>query len=141
MLSAFCHLGNLIPHSKDRPDIRRDGSPFVNFHTGIQERSMIGAPRSYWPMREDTKLRCRDVYDDLQVKSVEAEPWRWVRYPTEDGNAKATLQNERIQWLMNGLKHSRKEAADLAEKEFFHFFNANELEEDDPLGSLTEVQY
>ena len=139
VLSAFCHLGNLIPYTTDRPDYRKDGAANINHTTGIQERSLIGSARSYWPMREDTKLRLRDIYDDLQVADVGAESWRWVRYPTEDGEAKADLQNQRIEWLMAGLKHTRKEASDLAEKEFFHFFNADAVDEQDPLGSLTEV--
>lgn len=139
VLSAFCHLGNLIPHVSDRPDHKKDGAPNLNYVTRIQERTIIGSPRSYWPMREDTKLRLRDIYDDLQVNDASAEPWRWVRYPTEDGEAKAELQNQRIEWLMEGLKHTRKEASALAEKEFFHFFNADAVDEQDPLGSLTEV--
>ena len=139
LLSAFCHLGNLIPDITDRPAHRKDGAPILNSETKVQERTLIGAPRAYWPMREDTKLRLRDIYDDLQVNDVGEESWRWVRYPTEDGEAKAELQNQRIEWLMTGLKHTKKEATALAEREFYHFFDAEAVDEQDPLGSLTEV--
>ena len=141
VLSAYCHLGNLIPQSHDRPDYKRDGSPFLNLDTKIQEKCLVGSPRPYWPNREDTKLRLRAIYDDLQVNDTGVEPWRWVRYPTEDGlkPSKAEIQDERILWLVEHLKYSRKEAAAVAEKEFFNFYNAEALDEQDPLGTLTEV--
>ena len=77
----------------------------------------MGAPRAFWPTREDTKLRIRDIYDDLQVNDVNVEPWRWVRYPTEDGvkPSKAETQDDRIAWMMDELKYTRKEAAEIVE--------------------------
>ena len=40
---------------------------------------------------------------------------------------------------MECLKHTKKEATALAEKEFYNFFDAEAVDEQDPLGSLTEV--
>lgn len=141
VLSAFAHIGNLIPHSTDRVDYGSHGNAHTNSTTGIQERVVIGAPKAWWPIREDTKLMLRDIYDDLQVDSKRDKPFMWVRYPIEDGKAKTELQVQRMHWLIDSLKHTRKDAKELAEKEMAQFLNSDKeaLNEQDPLGSLTQV--
>ena len=140
-MSAFAHIGNLIPHVTDRADYGSHGNAHVNNTTGIQERVIIGAPKSWWPIREDTKLMIRDIYDDLQVDSRTGEnSYKWVRYPIEDGKAKSELQIERMHWFIDSLKHSRKDAKELAESEMEYFFNSEASNGEDPLGSLTEVR-
>ena len=138
-LSHVCHLGNLIPHSRDRPDYKMDGSPNADSTTQVINRVAIGSARMHFPIREDFRQLIKEVYDELQVDKKSARPYKWVRYPQEEGEIKANLLNSRIKWLTDALKHSRKDAQDLAKRELANFFNPEAINEDDPLGSLFEV--
>ena len=138
-LSAICHLGNLIPNSKDRTAYNYDGTPNENEVTKYIERNIKGAPRPFFPIREDFRGLIEEVYDDLQVDSKSEVPFKVVRYPVADGDKKANMMEERIKWMVTRLKHPRQLAQRLAEREFYHFFNPEELDHQDPLGSLTEV--
>ena len=52
------------------------------------------------------------------------------------------MQNERIQWLMAGLNHTRPEAQELAAQELLNFNQPDGelLDEQDPLGTLDQVK-
>ena len=138
-LSAICHLGNLIPNSKDRSAYHADGRPNENEVTRVVERNIKGAPRPFFPIREDFRGLIEEVYDDLQVNSKSEVPWKMVRYPVADGDKKAKMMEARIKWMVTRMKSPRPIAQHLAEREFYYFFNPEELDHQDPLGSLTEV--
>ena len=138
-LSALCHLGNLIPSTKDRPNYNQDGVADKNDVTQLIERTVIGAPRPYWPRREDIKCLIEELYDTLQVDSKRECPWKMVRYPQEEGEFTANMKEERIKWILDALKLSRPEAKKLVLQEMTNFFNPEMVDEQDPLGSLTEV--
>ena len=140
LMSALTHLGNLIPHSKDRTSYNEEGKLDVNKSTGLAEKCVIGSPRLHFPIREDMKIQVMQIIrKTLQVDRRPDEPSKFVRYPQEVGEIKANLMNRRIAWLMDRLKQSRKNAQDIATKEYFNFFQPENLDPQDPLGSLTEV--
>ena len=107
--------------------------------SGIIYRAVTGAARMHFPLRENLKTIIRECADELMVDQRSEVPYKYIRYPQEEGELKADLMQARIQWLMNGLKHNRKEANELAKKELENFFNPEGLDENDPLGSLDEV--
>ena len=139
-LSALAHLGNLIPSTKDRPSYNQNGEAQRNEVTNLIEKNIVGAPRPYWPRREDIKCLIEDVLDGLQVDSKRECPFKVVRYPQEEGEFTAKMKEQRIKWLLEALKvNSRQDAKDLAMKELANFFNPEALDHQDPLGSLSEV--
>ena len=139
-MSALSHLGNLIPHTKDRTSYDENGKLDVNPETGLAEKCVIGSPRLHFPIREDMKIQIMQIIrKTLQVDRRPDVPHKVVRYPQEVGKTKANLMSRRIFWLMDCLKQSRKDAQDLATKEYFNFFQPENLDPQDPLGSLTEV--
>lgn len=141
-LSAICHLGNLIPSTVDRPSYNQKGEADKNDVTNIIERTIIGAPRPYWPKREDIKCLIEEVYDCLQVDSKKACPWKMIRYPMEEGEFTAKMKEDRINWMMDALKFdSRNEAKALVLQEMANFYSPEFQDEQDPLGSLTTVSY
>ena len=79
------------------------------------------------------------IRNTLQVDRRAELPSRMVRYPQEVGEKKANFLNRRIKWIMDKLKQSKNDAQDLATEEYFHFFQPEGLDEQDPLGSLTKV--
>ena len=142
VMSALTHVGNLVPHSTDRTAFFPNGNLIVNEETGYAEKFLAGSPRLYFPLREDMKIQITKIIRHvLQVNDNVAVPAKWVRYPQEEGDKKAKLLDQRIKWLVECLKTSRKDAQDLATKEYFHFFQPEDIDEEDPLGSLTEVSF
>ena len=141
-ISALTHLNCLVPHSKDRPSYNRDGSPDVNPDTKMTNRVLANSPRINFPIREDFKLLIRKaILKSLQVKRRAEEPHKWIRYPQEEGELKANLLTERIAWLMQTLDQSRQEATNTARQEMANFYKSEELDEQDPLGTLAEVSF
>lgn len=139
-MSALTHVGNLVPHSKDRTAYYPNGKLWTNEDTGLAEKFLEGSPRIYFPLREDMKLQImRIIRHVLQVSDNVAVPAKMVRYPQEEGDKKAKLLDQRIKWLVECLKTSRTEAQDLATKEYFHFFQPENIDEEDPLGSITDL--
>ena len=141
LLSATTHLGNMIPHSRERPAYTADGKPVINQDTGIQNKVLVDSPRMYFPLREDVKCIIRKAFDALQVNRVSETPHKIMRYPQEEGDYKMGMQNARIKWLMDGLNHTREEAKELAALELEYFFQPEKdmVDSQDPLGSLTQV--
>ena len=142
LLSATTHLGNMIPHTRERPSYTSDGKAVINPDTGIQSKVLVDSPRMYFPLREDVKCIIRKAMDSLQVNRVSETPIKIVRYPQEEGEFKMEMQNARIKWLMDGLNHTRAEAKELAASELEYFFQPEKdmLDQQDPLGSLTQVR-
>ena len=139
-LSAICHLNCLIPSTKDLPNYNQKGEADKNDVTKLIEKTVIGAPRPFWPRREDVKCLVEEVYDHLQVDSKRECPWKMVRYPLEEGEFAANMKDERIAWMMDALKmESKSEAKALVLKEMANFYSPDALDEQDPLGSLTAV--
>ena len=142
VMSALTHLGNLVPHSKDRTAYFQDGKLITNDETGIAEKFLEGSPRLYFPLREDMKIQIMKIIRHvLQVNDNVAVPAKFVRYPQEEGDKKAKLLDQRIKWLVECLKTSRSDAQELATKEYFHLFQPEDIDETDPLGSITEVNF
>ena len=140
VISAITHTGNLVPHTIDRTSYNENGELDVDRHTGLAEKCVIGSPRPHFPLREDMKIQIMQIVrKTLQVDNRAALPSKMVRYPQEVGDAKAKILNRRVKWLMDRLKRSRAEAQDLAQNEYFHFFQPENHDPQDPLGSLTEV--
>ena len=140
MLSALTHLGCLVSHSKDRTAYLPNGLPDRDNVTRINNRVVAGSPRTNFPMREDMSLQiARIIRKVLQVPRRTEEPVKMVRYPQEEGDIKATLLSARIDWIMNQLKQSKTVANNLAQEELANFFRPEELNLQDPLGSLNEV--
>ena len=75
----------------------------------------------------------------LQVNSRTDTPLKNIRYPREEGGKKAALLQERKNWLINLLKQSKQEAHEFAKKELENFFQQEDIDFQDPLGSLTNV--
>ena len=74
-MSALTHVGNLVPHSKDRTAYLPDGKLWVNDETGVAEKFLEGSPRVYFPLREDMKLQImRIIRHVLQVNDNVAVP-------------------------------------------------------------------
>ena len=139
-MSALTHLGNLVPHSTDRNAYKKDGTPFIDYSTGIINKVIVGSARQYFGQREDTKLLCRTaILKSLQVPRSSDQPIKNIRYPTEEGEAKADFLVDRINWLVDNMKHCRQEAQLMAMDEMSSFFQSENLDEQDPLGSLTEL--
>ena len=146
-LSATTHLGNMVAHSTDRPVYTYQGQPVKNTTTNIIEKHVVGSPRLGFPIREDFRLIIREVHEALQVNKRANQPYKKVRYPqtsakfgeVQPGEFKAEQLQARINWLMDALHHSNKEARDLATLEFENFFQPEELDHQDPLGSLSQV--
>lgn len=141
LLSATTHLGNMIPHSRERASYSEDGKAIRNDETGAQEKVIVDSPRMYFPLREDTKCVIRKLFDSLQVARASEQSHKIMRYPQEEGEFKADMQELRIKWIMDCLQTSRPEAKELAgmELEFFSQPEKEDLDEQDPLGSLTKV--
>ena len=140
LMSALTHTGNLIPHTTDRTSYNEEAKLDVNEETGKAEKCVIGSPRLHFPIREDMKIQIMQIVRNaLQVDSRPAVPSKMVRYPQEVGDEKAKLMNRRIYWLMDRLKQTRTAAQDLATEEYLNFFQPENLDPQDPLGSLTEV--
>ena len=142
LLAGTTHLGNLVPNVKERNAYTSEGKPIKDGRTGIQERCLVNSPRAHFPIREDLKGIIRKIFDQLQVPRRTEKPVKMVRYPQEEGKKKANMQNERIQWLMAGLNHTRPEAQQLAAQEFLNFNqpDGEMLDEQDPLGTLDQVK-
>ena len=138
-LSAITHLGNLVPHSTDRTAYTPEGKPIKNNTTNLAEKHIIGSPRLGFPVREDFRLIIREVYENLQVNKRAQKPYKFVRYPISKGNFKAEQLQQRTEWLVNALHHSRKEAQELAAFELENFFLPEDVDPQDPLGSLSQV--
>ena len=141
LMSALTHTGCLIPHTKDRTSYDENGNLDIDKETGLAEKCVIGSPRLYFPIREDMKLQIMQIIrKTLQVDRRPDVPNKLVRYPQEVGDTKAQLMNRRTTWLVNCLKQPRKQAQDLATMELYNFFQPENLDHQDPLGSLTEVR-
>ena len=142
VISALTHTGNLVPHSKDRTAYKPNGTPVMNDYTKIAEKFVEGSPRLLFPIREDMKLQIMAIIRKvLQVNDTVVVPTKRVRYPQEEGDKKAKLISQRINWLVECLNASREDAQSLATKEYYHFFQPENLDEEDPLGSINEVNY
>ena len=141
LLAGTTHLGNMIPHSIERPAYSSDGKPMRNSDTGNHEKVLANSPRMYFPLREDVKCVIRKLFDSLQVARTSETPYKIMRYPLEEGEFKAEMQESRIKWLMDCLQHTRAEATELAglELECFAQPEKDALDNQDPLGSLTKV--
>ena len=140
-LSATTHLGNLVAHSCDRPVYSAKGTPVINEHTRLIERHLVGSPRLHFPIREDFRLIIREVYESLQVNKRSEQPFKRVRYPQSKGEFKANQLQQRITWLVDALNHTREEAQELATLELENFFNPEDVDPQDPLGSLSQVGF
>ena len=139
-MSALTHLGNLVVNIKDRPAYKKDGTPLRDPETGLNERVIIGSPRTYFPLREDMTLQISKlIRKSLQVPHRPSEPVKMVRYPQEEGDLKSKLLQARINWLTDSLKQPHADAKALAAEELESFFRPEGLDTQDPLGSLTEV--
>ena len=138
-LSATTHLGNLVTHSCDRPVYTAKGVPVMNEHTRLIERHLVGSPRNDFPIREDFRLIIREVYESLQVNKRSEQPFKRVRYPQSKGEFKANQLQQRIKWLMDALNHTREESQELATLELENFFQPEDVDPQDPLGSLSQV--
>ena len=139
-MSALTHLGCLTVHSTDRASYLKTGKPDLNAETGIIERVVVGSPRISFPIREDMRLQIMKIIrKTLQVDRRSETPLKTVRYPREEGELKANLLQERKNWLVSMLKKSKKDAHAFAMAELENFFQQEDIDAQDPLGSLTEV--
>ena len=139
-ISALAHMGNLIVHTKDRPNYTFSGLPDVDSQTGLANRVIIGSPRVAFPIREDMRLQIMKIVRNvLQVNSRTDMPLKDIRYPREEGQKKAALLEARKNWLISLLKQSKQEAHAFAMAELENFFQQEDIDFQDPLGSLTEV--
>ena len=139
-MSALAHMGNVISNSKDRSAYTLSGLPDTDPETGLLNKVVVGSSRASFPIREDMKLQImKIVRKALQVDSRTETPFKNIRYPREEGKAKAALLQERKNWLVSMLKQSKHEAQAFAMAELENFFQQDDLDVQDPLGSLTEV--
>ena len=132
----------MVPHTKDRPAYQENGKPDKNPETGIIDRFVTNSPRLFFPQREDFKLIIRSaILKSLQVPRRCEQPYKFIRYPKSEGSLKADLLEARINWLMNNLKQSKFDAKLTATEELANFYSSEALDEQDPLGSLTQVSH
>ena len=141
-ISSLAHTGNLVVHTKDRPAYKLSGLPDVDYNTKIANRVIIGSPRISFPIREDMRLQIMKIVRKvLQVDSRSEVPFKDIRYPREEGQKKAALLEARKNWLVSLLKQSKQEAHAFAMAELENFFQQEDIDHHDPLGSLTEVSF
>ena len=135
-------MGCIIRNSKDRTAYTLSGQPDTDPETGLNNKVIIGSSRFSFPIREDMRLQIMKIVRKvLQVDSRSDTPFKNVRYPREEGKKKAILLEARKNWLVSILKQSKKEAQAFAMAELENFFQQEDFDVQDPLGSLTEVIY
>ena len=141
-MSAIAHMGNIIVNQSDRPAYTLTGLPDTDPESGLQNRVVIGSSRASFPIREDMRLQImKIVRKALQVNSRTDTPLKNIRYPREEGGKKANLLQERKNWLIQLLKQSKQEAHGFAMKELENFFQQEDIDFQDPLGSLNDVSF
>ena len=138
--SALAHMGNIIVNSTDRPALTFAGLPDIDNRTGHQNRTVAGTSRISFPIREDMRLQIMTIVRKvLQVDNRVETPFKDIRYPREEGEKKANLLQARKNWLVALLKQSKQEAHAFAMEELENFFQQEDIDVQDPLGSLDEV--
>ena len=139
-MSALAHMGNIIRNSTDRTAYTLSGLPDIDPETGLNNKVIIGSSRFSFPIREDMKLQIMKIVRKvLQVNTRTETPFKDIRYPREEGMKKAALLEARKNWLVSILKQSKQEAHAFAMSELENFFQQEDIDVQDPLGSLTEV--
>ena len=140
-MSALAHMGNIVINQSDRQAYTLTGLPDIDRETGTQNRVVIGSSRVSYPIREDMRLQImKIVRKALQVNSRTETPLKNIRYPREEGGKKATLLQERKNWLVHLLKQTKQDAHEFAKRELENFFQQEDIDFQDPLGSLAEVR-